>query len=652
MSLLEFAGTQATIIRSYSALVSRDDRERYSAMTALRDCGGAARWCLQLAVRQTGQPRVQFGAAVVLHWLGDRQGLSTLTEALKWRLPAEAQIAAELESAFILIGSPDAVEALMTVWKMLPDWGDHEAVRASICRVWANLKNPVVLPVLAAGAMVNPARFEQTLPAFGEMAIPVLRELARAPDAPRRALAVQTLRHIPSASAFASLVPMLQDCERSLRALVPAALERTGSRVATVIEITAAVRNGYPSIDAIGVLLRSRPDDLGDTLTSMYETWSPKCDDRIDTEIVLMTLPPLLANAVDVTRTLSALCGVLARPLESRVAIAMIEGVELLARKLRQTDESVMLCLEEQLNAPSPAVRSHAAAALARLGDVFPGRVIAYLDQCKPHDTLVNQLQVILRGGRDAGEAANQAVQHVSKWWARLTAEAPDQKGTVPGSSASGADLAKSDPRLPPMLGRMLYSALRSTQAPRTAQEAEEKSAYIVLLLRALSQLGMPAVQCAWHDIVATLHLPGDAFAPAHRSPEGSKTYEATTLAAAEALMALYGPDSFALFLETLYSPRTEVVRTGVSALEIMGDSRGLQPLRAIAADAGHPCASIAARAVAQIRRTNPEMMTLLRGSSPAAADPETLLRAAHGGGNVNAADLLLRAAPERQQSG
>src|SRR2546426_287129 len=129
MNLLEHAGKQAVIWRSYAAFSSRDERERLRGMTAMRECGDAARWC-----------------------------------------------------------------------------------------------HPIVLPTLSAGALLNPGRFEQTIPAFGEMAIPILRDMVRSPDISRRILAVQTLRHIPGPNAFSTLVPLLQDNDRNLRALVPAAL--------------------------------------------------------------------------------------------------------------------------------------------------------------------------------------------------------------------------------------------------------------------------------------------------------------------------------------------------------------------------------------------------------------------------------------------
>jgi HEAT repeat protein len=640
MNLLEMASKQATIMRSYSALGSPDDACRYRAMTDLRECGDAGLWCLRLAIRQTGQPRAQFAAAVVLHWLGDRQGVMTLTEALKWRLPSEPLIAHHLESAFVTIGSPDATSALLTVWNMLPDWGDHEPVRASICRVWAALRNPVVLPALASGALLSPRRFEQTVPAFGEMAIPILRDMARSEDSRRRMVAVLTLRHIPGPSAFGILAAALEDPDQMVRDQVPAALERTGTRDAAVAAISAAVRKGHPSVGALAILLQARPADLAESLTILFESWRPEPRHRPSSAIVLSALPVLLEPRSDCRRSLAAICRLLAAPIEPQVAVALIDGVELLSLKSGQRDPSVTEALFDKLCAPNASVRQRAALALASLGDTFPARVVAFLDECKPQDSFISRLQVVLRGGRDAGQAATQAVQQVSRWWARLTSETVD--GARNGSVIDGHELSNDDPRLSSILCRMLAGALHQKPQALALEDVDERAVFLIVLLRALGRLGAGAAAPAWPDIVAALHAPTDRFTAAGQ-PGDAKARDAVASAAAETLMSLYGADSYGLFLEALYSPRVEVIRTGITALGLLADCRALQHLRWIAAAERHPCSVLAAQAVAQIRRTNPEMMSLLRGSTGQASDPDMLLRAARGNPGPAASDLLLR---------
>jgi HEAT repeat protein len=471
--------------------------------------------------------------------------------------------------------------------------------------------------------------------------------MVRDADRRRRALGVCTLRHITGPTSFSSLVPALEDLELEVRSLAPAALMRVGARDAAVSQVSRAVRNGFPSIEAIAMLNEAGPPDLCETLIEMLERWSPEPADRSGSAIILAALPSLLARLPDPSRLLRALCRVLSQPLESGVAVAVLHAIETVGFVAPAEVSGVMECLFEQAAAPNPAVRRQAARALAKYGDVFTGQVIDFLDECKPQDSFFSQLQVILRGGRDAGQAASQAVQQVSKWWARLTSDAAEGSRPVVATGAAGPAPVLSDPRLPDTLRRMLAAVLRRRHSSDGGADADETAAFIVLLLRALSRLGLPAARGAWQEIVTVLHLPADALSPGGQATD-PKWRDATAAAAAEALMALYGSDSFGLFLETLYSPRVEVARTGITALGLLGDSRGLTHLRAIAADTAHPCAAMATHAVAQIRRTNPEMMSLLRGSSGAGSDPATLLRAARSDTGATPADLLLRPTAEQ----
>jgi hypothetical protein len=196
----------------------------------------------------------------------------------------------------------------------------------------------------------------------------------------------------------------------------------------------------------------------------------------------------------------------------------------------------------------------------------------------------------------------------------------------------------------------MLGSVIRKRESTYKSDDLDGQVTLIALLLRALAQLGPPAAKEAWHEIITVLHLPSQAFAngPAMQTKRLS---EHPGAAAAETLMALYGPDSFGLFLAAIYSPHAAVARTGVTALGMLGDSRSISHLAWIAASDGHPCSEMAAQAIAQIKRTNPEMMSLLRGSAPLAHDTGTLLRAASGGSSDRSADRLLRPVTEPMES-
>ena len=97
------------------------------------------------------------------------------------------------------------------------------------------------------------------------------------------------------------------------------------------------------------------------------------------------------------------------------------------------------------------------------------------------------------------------------------------------------------------------------------------------------------------------------------------------------------------LFLEALYTPQPEVNHTAIAALGRLGDVRALPHLQPIANNTAHPLCPAAIGAIALIKRTNPEMMTLLRGSSAADAHQETLLRPAAEKSSTVSPDLLLR---------
>jgi len=608
-------------------------------MEVLRCNAGPNHWCLRLAAHNTQMPRVQFAAAVVLHGLGDPAGMALLVDAVKWRLRAMPALANELEAAFIAIGSPDAVRALLEVWNALPDWGDHEPVRNVICRVWAALRDPAVLPTLANSAHLNTARFEDTAAAFGVSAIGSLRELSQSAEPRRRTAAIRTLQRIDSPESFAVLVPLLRDPFPSVRALVPGALAATGSVENTVSEITRALEAGFPSTEALDAV---RAEDVGETVISLLERWTPAAGDPTDARIATTAITLMLRRRTDSRRAAAVLCALLRHPQESEVAIHAMTAIETFVHLLGGPSQEVTDCLAQQACSSSAQVRRKAAQVLWRFGDSFPLRVLEFLDASKPPDTLIAQLQLILRGGREAGLAANQAFQSVSRWWAGLTEETAT--GPVTPSDAG----IETDPRTAPMLRGMLSRSLQEPPAP-TIQGLEERAAFMVLVLHAIARLGPAAARQAWPELVATLHLPGAALSGS-RSAE-DRCYGLVTLTAAETIIELYGEQSFGLFLDALFSTRVEVTRTAIRSLEALADARAVAPLRTFASAQGHPCAELAARAIERIRRSNPEMMSLLRGSSGGSPDPATLLRAARSSQSAQAPESLLRATSEQPDS-
>lgn len=193
MGVIGSALLQARIWNSFLRLGSSDPAERATAMSVLEEAGAASLPSLRLGTLQTSNPIKQFGAAVLLHRLEQPEGMDLLTEALRWRLEETPALAGPLEDAFVQIGSPDAVTALLEVWQELPDWTARQLALETICRVWARLQDSRVLPSLAERAERIPEAFEVTMRAFGVNAIPFLEQMLRDKNPMRRTLAIRTL---------------------------------------------------------------------------------------------------------------------------------------------------------------------------------------------------------------------------------------------------------------------------------------------------------------------------------------------------------------------------------------------------------------------------------------------------------------------------
>src|SRR5579871_3170274 len=202
MDLLESAVLQGRVWFAYTRLIAPEEVERTRAMETLRAAGSASLPCLHLALKAGPMWRKRFAAAIVLHWLGDPQGMEALINALQWELPSTPTMATELEAALIRIGSPDAVTALLALWRTLPDWGETQATMQSICRVWGTLRDPRALDGMIARAQRIPDLFEAYVPRFGEMAIIKLKPMLRDPNPAQRLLAARTLRHVAGLNSF------------------------------------------------------------------------------------------------------------------------------------------------------------------------------------------------------------------------------------------------------------------------------------------------------------------------------------------------------------------------------------------------------------------------------------------------------------------
>lgn len=650
MGWLQSATTQITVWSAYTRLGADEDDQRNQAMETLRAAGNASLPCLRYALKQTSKPRVRFAAAVVLHRLGEPEGMATLLEALQWRLQASPFLSLELENAFIAIGSPDAVTALLDLWYRLPDWGENQLAMASICRIWAVLRDPRALDGLVTRATRIPDLFERTVPAFGEMAVVALRPMVAEPHPDRRALAIRALRHITSGRAFTLLVPLLRDPDPDVRATVPEALERCGGASAAAQAITEALQAGYSTRAAIDAVIHIGPVPYH-ALRDLVARWNPhSLSPTGDTApAVLAAIKALVHAPWPNAQFLPTLCDLLARRPDAVLTAAAAQLIGVRGLPADPTAPQAREALWPLISHADATVRAEAAESLSRLGEPVGKQIVQLVQSCRPQGSLLNKLQAILRGGPDVGQAASQAVLQVSQWLTRVSKETVERLAT-PGAGSP----ALADTRVPASLKQLLANGLQALEQAATPEETEELMALCVAALRALSRNGASTILLARSEVLGALLCVKRSLVyedaktqQPFRKSEMREVADVVRAAAVETLLLAYNEASFPLFLELLYSPLMEIQATGLMALGRLGDVRALSHLQAFLTDGAHPLAAAAQEAISAIRRTNPEMMTLLRGSMPNDPHPETLLRPASGVPNVSSEHLLRPTAPQ-----
>lgn len=656
MGVIGSALLQARIWNSFLRLGSSDPAERATAMSVLEEAGAASLPSLRLGTLQTSNPIKQFGAAVLLHRLEQPEGMDLLTEALRWRLEETPALAGPLEDAFVQIGSPDAVTALLEVWQELPDWTARQLALETICRVWARLQDSRVLPSLAERAERIPEAFEVTMRAFGVNAIPFLEQMLRDKNPMRRTLAIRTLGGIPSRESFLVLEPALRDADALVRGEVPMAMEAVGGPRATADAIQAAIREGFSTHAAVTALARLKPHDfyagpmapdLGDTLLLLINRWErgPNSASGDTGAAVLAAIQTLARSPSQPEQLIPPLCALLSRQPGSGIAAEIARLLGDRGNCGEPTDSLVRQTLWPLLADPDADAREAGAQALARLGEPAGRQFLQLLEECRPYGNLLEKLHALLQGGPDVGQIATQAVQQMTQWVTRKSRETVERLNT---GSTPGA-LVLRDARLAGLLQQLLSRALEALSRAALPDDIEKMLAINVAALRALGRVGAPEALVAREELLCALHFtkwslvyeaPGQA---PFRKSDMREVAEMVRAAAADVLMEFYEECSFGLLLEALYAPDAAVRVTAASALGRHGDVRGLTHLQALLAHPSTRLAAAAADGVAGIRRARPELMTLLRASAPETAPPETLLRPASGRSQDFSPDVLLR---------
>ena len=667
MSIIDSAYAQFRAWNAATTLASENESERKRAMQTLRELGTASLPSLQATARRTGAPRAQFAAAVVLHWLGEPAGLPILLDALCWQLPTTPALARDLEAGFIAIGAPDAVEALMRVWRQMAPVKENRRALKTICRVWTRLGDARPLPLLVTNAELIPELFEEFVPTFQDKAIPYLIPLCSDPAPVRRSLAVRALRHIEGENSAKLLFVMLRDTDAGVRALAAQAIDvmqRQGSISSEKVcaEILIALQEGYSTAQGVELLLRRSPPPVED-LIQLVLRWNRhsipntnaiihapvnySANDTLDA--VLAVLPELSKLPLVTGTARSALHLQLASVLERRPEPALIAGIArvltLRGRTETTTDKQIHAVLLPLLAHTDNTVRNEVASALSALGDPVGKHLQQILSAAWPQGNWRDKLQILLRGGSEVSQVASEAVL----WFTRKSKETAEQWG-VNAPDKKIAAPPPTDPLLPDILRKLLDHALNSLSQTLPAEQSEAIVDLCVACIRALVRLNLQTAPLARRELILALNFckAGKARSPVYSGSDPLHVRkgdigEDVRLAAGQALIALYAEQSFPLFLQCLYAPELAVRITGVEFLGELADVRSLSHLQRIAVQSEPLLSECANQAITRIRHLNPETMILLRASSAVDSRQHTLLRPASGNSSTEGADILLR---------
>jgi len=662
VDLWDSAVLQARLWKTGMRLGSSDSLERRQAIERLSQAGNDAIPCLRFQLRYLATPRVEFGAAVALHRLNVPEGMETLLNAVNHPVFYSSQedahnIAPLLEEAFLMIGSPASTLALQSLWPTLPEWQKQARLTAEpdtsrrvqlICRVWAGLQDPNALDTLLAYATSIPNLFPPTVAAFGQMAIRKLRDATHSPDPHLRLLVVRTLERIPGEPSFQTLKPMLRDPDPTVRFEACRALAQVGTPQAVGEAVVHAIQAGYSTHAAVRLLATNGHPRLYEIMLQIVERAASLHHPSHDTPASVRAAIDLLMHSPWPSEKLvEIVCSLLERPVPRDLLLAGIDYLESLRGRRTGNAARVQGVLWNLLVDFAPEVRTRAAQALTLWGEPNGKRFLELLAECRPQGSLLEKLTTLLRGGPDASQAATQAMQQVQQWVTRMSREAVVRLSSPTPGKESSLTLIRQDARIPPLIRRLLIGSLRLLATTQALEETEEALALSITAIRALRQIGVPDALIAQTELLR-------AFRTCKQLPPTEVSYvapmtplreiaEPVREEAALALIEFLGPDCFGIFIEALSAPIPEVQGTAILALGRLGDARAVPYLQPIAGNADNLYAQHAIQALAVIRQNNPEMMTLLRASSSADANPETLLRPLPHGLPDSAPELLLR---------
>jgi HEAT repeat protein len=633
----------------------------HSSMQALRNLGDASLPVLRRGIRQHEQPRVQLRCAVILHWLGQREGLPVLVDALRYNSRSPSGVREnDIASCFMLIGSPDATRALIDVWQQLPGLNDNDPTAMLICSIWRLLRDSSMLSILCYSSAQTPGLFVDTIAVFGAEALSDLKVLARDENPDRRTMALRGLEQIPGFVSAQIVISMLQDGNSEVRAIAAAALETISGPVTTLNALVEAHRAGFSTAVSVQMLVLYNPPELFVILATLLTRYDPfallvrdiaqgasEYGDTVgaarEAALAFARCPWPHAQVTQI------LCGLVDRRIDPWIKAAAAQTIADRGRAGDDSDIQAYKAMWRMLTIVDRDARAAAVAALARLGEPLGKSFEALLDSGRPQTNLLHNLHSALLNSQDVGQAMSEAVQHVATWFSRVS-KVTAKRFSSDSAQGSPSEAALKDRRVPDLLRQMLANVLEGLESAESAETTVEALSIGVGTLRAIARLDSASVQFAAAELghaYTVVKRVGADTSPSKNSGPGVEDDAAGVLreAAGQALIDIYGNACFDILCGGLDHQEDNVKATSAIALGRLGDRRAVPMLQPIADKGSAVAVRAAQEALAAIKRGNPEMMTLLRGSSSAEARTDTLLRPITGINDALSPELLLRPA-------
>jgi hypothetical protein len=449
---------------------------------------------------------------------------------------------------------------------------------------------------------------------------------------------------------------MLRDESVAVRMDALYSMEHICGPVSLLKAVIESHQAGFSSTSSVELLCLYNPPELFDLLEQLIMRYEPaKLDDdvRPDSVGAIVTAAEAFRRCQWNNRRINEMmCGLLEKEVEPLIRGEAVRTFMVRGPAGGSDDIAAMKMLWKQLTILDPNVRSVSAAALNALGEPVGGVFESLLESNRPQGSLLRQIHSAFVNP-DVGQALTEAAQHVANWIGKVSRETAERfSSSSPKPDSAWKPL--NDSRLAELIVSLLSNSLdtleRNSSEDQIVDALSTGTACLRLLRRIERNTAISAVGNVQRAFTCIKVVNSGKQARAYE--EGTEVASILREAAGLAIIDLKLEDSLEMLVAGLNCPHDGVKRTSAFALGTLGDARAVPALQ-IAIETGSPEIVLAARdAITAIKRGNPEMTTLLRGSSSADAHLEALVRPVTEPPDLVSADTLLRpgnsAAPEQ----